>query len=424
VKADKPKRARQAQRGLASAPAARRTDALRALSAGLESAGEALDAAQAEDFERARSEALAPALLQRLGLPTSKRQVLQDGLRDLLEADDPVGRVLQRTELEPGLVLSRVGHPIGVVLIIFESRPDAAVQIGSLAIRSGNAVLLKSGREARGSVAVLVDVMRAALSSAGLDPDAIQSVDDRAEVARMLAMDGHIDLVVPRGSAELVRSIQAQTRIPVLGHADGVCHVYLDAAAEPAMAQRIVLDAKCDAPSACNAVETLLLHRTFLRQSPSLFRALRDAGVEIRGDQDVCRLVPEAVPANDSDFGHEFGELVLSAKVVGDVDAAIEHIHRYGSGHTDAIVTEDAAAAERFLSRVDSASVFHNASTRFADGQRFGLGAELGISTARIHARGPVGIEGLMTSRWILRGSGQGASDFGPGKKRYSHRPI
>lgn len=421
---DKIQRARQAQRILAAAPAETRTGALRALATGLAGADEPLDAAQGEDFARARAEALAPALLQRLGLPAPKRQVLQDGLQDLIASEDPVGRVLRRTELEPGLILSQVGHPIGVVLIIFESRPDAAVQIGSLAIRSGNAVLLKGGREARSSVGLLVDLMRSALSSVDLDPDAIQSVDDRAEVAALLTRDEEIDLVVPRGSAELVRGIQVQTRIPVLGHADGVCHVYLDAAAEPGMAQRIVLDAKCDAPSACNAVESLLLHRTFLSQSRALFRALHEAGVEIRGDEDVCDLVPEAVPATDSDFGHEFGELVLAAKVVEDVDAAVEHIHRYGSAHTDAIVTEDGAAAERFLSRVDSASVFHNASTRFADGQRFGLGAELGISTARIHARGPVGIEGLMTTRWLLRGSGQGASDFGPGKRRYTHRPF
>ncbi|MEM9114942.1 MAG: glutamate-5-semialdehyde dehydrogenase [Myxococcota bacterium] len=416
--------ARAAQRALASASAERRSEALHALSHRLAEAAQAIEAAQAADLAQAQAEALAPALLQRLALPASKRQVLQQGIRDLIGARDPVGRVLRRTELASGLVLTQVSHPIGVVLVIFESRPDAAVQIGSLAIRSGNAVVLKGGREARRSVGLLVDLMRQSLVSVGLDPDAIQSIEGRAEVAELLTQDRLIDLVIPRGSSELVRSIQNQTRIPVLGHADGVCHVYLDAAAEPAMAERIVLDAKCDAPSACNAVETLLVHRAFVPRFRPLLEALDRAGVRLFGDEEIVGLALKVEPADESAWGTEYGALALSIRVVSSMEEAIEHIHRHGSSHTDAIVTEDVDVAELFLSQVDSASVFHNASPRFADGQRYGLGAELGISTGRVHARGPVGIEGLLTTKWLLRGQGQGASEFGPGKKHYTHRVL
>ena len=335
-----------------------------------------------------------------------------------------VGRVLRRTELDEGLLLRQVTSPIGVLLIIFESRPDAAVQIGSLALRTGNGVLLKGGAEAKHSNRALIDCMRRAVAEEDLPPDVIRGVEGREAAQALLEHDELIDLVIPRGSGELVRAIQSSTRIPVLGHAEGICHLYLDAAADPEMARHLALDGKCDYPSACNAVETLLVHRAFLPQLPAVATALVEAGVELRADAEALPHCPGAGPAGEEDGAVEYGDLILAVRTVGDLEEAVDHIHRYGSAHTDAIVSDDAEARERFLATVDSASVFANASPRFADGFRYGLGAEVGISTGRIHARGPVGAEGLLTTRWLLEGSGQGAGDYGPGKRAFTHRRL
>ena len=404
--------ARSAQRALGSAPAETRTAALRRLAELLDTRRADLLSANAADLSAADAAGLSGALRDRLGLSRSKLATLIEGVRALADAPDPIGVVRRATELDEGLVLRQVSSPLGVLLIIFESRPDAVIQIGSLALRSGNAVLLKGGREATHSNAALVGCLRDALAAVGLDPEAVVGVAGRAEVAELLALDGLIDLVIPRGSGALVRHIQENTRIPVLGHAEGICHLYLDAAADPAMAARLAVDGKCDYPAACNATETILVHQRFLPQ----FQSVRD---ELLASN--VRLIE---PSTEADWRTEYGELVVNVRVVPSVTAAVAHIHAFGSGHTDSIVTEDADAAARFLAEVDSSSVFHNASTRFADGYRYGLGAEVGISTGRIHARGPVGVDGLLTTRWLLRGTGQVAADYGVGKRTFTWRDL
>jgi glutamate-5-semialdehyde dehydrogenase len=266
--------------------------------------------------------------------------------------------------------------------------------------------------------------LHAALERSGLPSEVVVNVPDRAGVAALLELDEHIDLVIPRGSGAMVASIQASTRIPVLGHAEGICHLYLDAAADPEMATRIAIDGKCDYPSACNATETLLVHRDFLPQLGGVGAALRAKGVELRADGPALAALPGAIPCSERDGDTEYGDLILAVRTVDDLNAAIDWIHAHGSGHTESIVTADKSVAAQFLDRVDSASVFHNASTRFADGYRYGLGAEVGISTGRIHARGPVGADGLLTTRWLLRGQGQCAGDYGPGGRSYLHEAV
>lgn len=416
--------ARRAQRANARAPGAARVRALEALADLLATREEALLEANAQDLAEAEAARLAAPLMGRLGLTAAKLETLRDGVASLAAGPDPVGRVVRRTELDAGLELSEVTSPLGVLLIIFESRPDAVVQIGSLAIRAADGVLLKGGSEARASNAALVGCLRDALAEAGLDPEAVQGIEGRAAVAELLEADHLVDLVIPRGSGELVRSIQAGTRIPVLGHAEGVCHLYLHADADPAMAARLAVDGKCGYPSACNATETLLVHRDFLPRLPEVAAALTAEGVTLRADDEARAVLPAAEAAGPEDWRAEYGDLVLAVRVVGDLDEAVAHIHDFGSAHTDAIVTASAEAGEAFLAAVDSASVFVNASTRFADGYRYGLGAEVGISTGRIHARGPVGVEGLLTTRWLLRGEGQAAGEYGPGKRAFTHRDL
>lgn len=415
---------RSAQRALGRAPGRVRTAVLRGAARRLAERQDDVLAANARDLEAAERDGLAPPLLARLALSPGKLATLREGLEQLAAQPDPLGAELRRTELDEGLVLSQVRSPIGVLLVIFESRPDAVVQIGSLALRSGNGVILKGGAEATHSNRVLVECLRDALAGEGLEPAAVSAVEGREAVAALLGLDGEIDLVIPRGSGELVRAIQQATRIPVLGHAEGVCHLYLDRAADPDTARRLAVDSKCDYPAACNAAETVLVHREFLPRLPAVGEALVAAGVELRADAESLAVLPGARPATTGDFGHEFGDLVLAVRTVGSLEEAVDHIHAHGSAHTDAIVTEDPEAAERFLAAVDSASVFVNASTRFADGFRYGLGAEVGISTGRIHARGPVGVDGLLTTRWLLRGEGQAVADYGPGGRSFTHRRL
>jgi glutamate-5-semialdehyde dehydrogenase len=416
--------ARQAQRALGSAPPGLRTAALGRLAELLEEREDALLTANGRDLQAARAAGLTPALLDRLALSPDKLQTLAAGARSLSAQVDPLGRVLRRTELDDGLELTQVTSPLGVLLIIFESRPDAVIQIGSLALRSGNAVLLKGGSEAAHSNAALVACLRDALAAEALPADAVTGIEGREAATELLEQDAFIDLVIPRGSGQLVRTIQRSTRIPVLGHAEGICHTYIDRGADPAMATHLVLDGKCDYPAACNATETLVVHRDFLPQLGKVAAALTAAGVSLRGDELALPHLPGGELADEQDWRTEYGDLRLAVRTVASLDEAIDHIHRYGSAHTDVIVTEDSAAAARFLAEVDSASVFHNASSRFADGYRYGLGAEVGISTSRIHARGPVGVEGLLTTRWLLRGKGQGAGDYGTGGRSFRHRSL
>jgi glutamate-5-semialdehyde dehydrogenase len=371
-----------------------------------EGAGEIL-AANRKDLEKARGN-IAPPLYKRLVLNEPKLRDLVEGIEQLSAMPDPVGRVLLETELDDGLTLRKVQTPIGVIAAIFESRPEVVGQIAALAIRSGNAVLLKGGREAAHSNAAIGAVIRVVLEKHGVG-GAVQLVSTREEVAQLLAMNDLISLVIPRGSNEMVQSIQNSTRIPVLGHADGICHVYIDEAADPDKAIRIAIDSKTQYPAVCNAAETLLVHRNFPARQ-KLLDALKTAGVDLR---------------LESDFGREFLDLVMAVHVVDGIDEAIRHIHRYGSAHTDAIVTEDAAAAERFLNEVDSAGVYWNASTRFADGFRYGFGAEVGVSTNKTHARGPVGVEGLLIYKYHLIGDGHIVATYsGESARPFLHRRI
>ncbi|CAJ2655807.1 unnamed protein product [Trifolium pratense] len=344
------------------------------------------------------------SLISRLTLTPEKISSLAKSVRVLADMEEPVGQILKRTELADELVLEKISSPLGVLLIIFESRPDALVQIAALAIRSGNGLLLKGGKEARRSNAALHKVITSAI------PDTVSGkliglVTSRDEIPDLLKLDDVIDLVVPRGSNKLVSQIKASTKIPVLGHADGICHIYVDKAANIDMAKQIVKDAKTDYPAACNAM-TLLVHKDLSCTGGlnELILELQREGVQLYGGPKASSMLNIA---EASSLHHEYSSLACTIEVVEDVFAAIDHINKHGSAHTECIITEDSEVAETFLSQVDSAAVFHNASTRFCDGARFGLGAEVGISTSRIHARGPVGVEGLLTNKWILRGSGQ-----------------
>ena len=420
---DRAAASRAAQRKFAAAGAEARTNVLVHLERLLRERESELLAANKLDLESASEEDLPEALVKRLALTPGKLETLRQGVRFLIDDPDPIGRPLVRRELDSGLTLEQVRAPLGVLLIIFESRPDAVIQIGSLALRTGNAVLMKGGSEAVHSNRALTDVLRDALAEADQDSDVVQNVEGREAVAELLNLDHHIDLVIPRGSADLVRSIQESSRIPVLGHADGICHVFIDQAADVDMAIGVSVDAKTDYAAVCNAAETLLFHKDF-SGGPAVVQALIDAGVEVRGDEAVQAMASDVVAAAPSDFGFEFGDFTISARVVDDLEAAIVHIHTFGSAHTEAIITSDAVAAADFLNSVDAASVFWNASTRFADGFRYGLGAEVGIATGRIHARGPVGAEGLLTTRWLLTGDGHVAGDYGPGKKTFTHTDL
>jgi glutamate-5-semialdehyde dehydrogenase len=383
-----------------------RTTILTGVASALEQNAEAIFEANKKDLAEAKGSISEP-LYKRLILNESKLRDVVAGIRQLAQMDDPIGRVLEETELDEGLILRKVRTPIGVVAAIFESRPDVGPQIATLAIRTGNAVLLKGGREAASTNAALVDVIRGVLEKHGV-ADAVQLVSTREEVAELLEMDDLVSLVIPRGSNEMVRTIQANTRIPVLGHADGICHVYIDEFADTEKAVRIAVDSKAQYPAVCNAAETLLIHSRFSGREKVL-KALSEAGVELR----------------DSGFGSEYLDLIMNMKIVNSLDDAINHIHRYGSAHTDSIVTENETNAQRFLNEVDSAGVYWNASTRFADGFRYGFGAEVGISTNKTHARGPVGVDGLLIYKYQLIGNGHIVATYsGENAKPLRHRKI
>ena len=427
------KRARLAARRLASVSSETKDLVLRKVADGIDAARDAILEANRADVLEARTTfeeiSLSGSLLDRLVLDDVKLRAMAEGVRAVAALPDPSGVVLSRTLLDDGLVLEKVTCPIGVLAVIFESRPDAVTQIGSLALKSGNAAILKGGRESARSTAALLDVFAKALASFPEIPEgALSSVADRAEVDALLALDEHIDLVIPRGGYDLVRHVKAHTRIPVLGHAEGVCHVYVDRAADEAMATAIVLDSKLQYSAACNAAETLLVHRdAAARFLVPLLSRLIDAGVELRACEATRALAP-SVPlsaATEDDWRAEYGGPMLAVRIVDSLDEAVDHVNRYGSHHTEAIVTADAAAAEAFLGRVDAAGVFHNASTRFADGFRYGFGAEVGISTSRIHARGPVGLDGLVTYKYLLRGSGQIVATYsGESARPFQHRTL
>lgn len=377
------------------------------------------------DMEDAKKSQLAEPLLKRLNFDEGKVEGVCAGIESLIKLDDPVGKTITATELDEGLQLYKVSCPIGVIGVVFESRPDALVQISTLCLKSGNAVLLKGGSEAEKTNNILAKIICEAGEKANLPEGWLQLLHTREDVAEMLGMDEYIDLIVPRGSNEFVRHIMNNTNIPVLGHADGICHVYIDGDADLEMAVNIAVDSKCQYVAVCNAAETMLVDEkiadVFL---PMVKKAMDEKGVELRGCEKSASII-DVKPASEEDWSTEYLDYILSIKVVAGPDEAIEHINRYGSGHTDAIVTADKKKAEKFMELIDSANVFWNCSTRFSDGYRYGLGAEVGISTNKIHARGPVGLEGLVIYKWKLFGTGQITADYtGPDAKKFTHKNI
>jgi glutamate-5-semialdehyde dehydrogenase len=403
-----------------------KNNALTEIAKALNQHGSEIIAANEQDLDEAQKNNLAAPLLKRLKFDEDKLAQALAGIESLIKLDDPIGKILAATELDAGLELYKVSCPIGVIGVVFESRPDALVQISTLCLKSGNAVLLKGGSEAAKTNRILAETIAEASEKAGLPEGWIQLLETRQDVAEMLALDEYIDLVVPRGSNEFVRYIMNNTNIPVLGHADGICHVYVDTDADLDMAVNIVVDSKCQYVAVCNAAETLLVDSEIAEQFlPKVKAALEQNNVELRGCEQTASII-EVKPATEEDFSTEYLDYILSIKVVDGLDAAIEHINHYGSKHTDAIVTADKAKAEQFMALVDSANVLWNCSTRFSDGFRYGLGAEVGISTNKIHARGPVGLEGLVIYKWKLYGRGQIVADYsGPNaKKKFTHRKI
>jgi glutamate-5-semialdehyde dehydrogenase len=426
------RRAKIASREIAKLSAETRKDVLIAVAQGIEQNARKILEANERDCRAAEVEVatgrLSSAMLARLRVTERGIAQMAAQVREVARLEEPLGRRLSTTELDDGLVLYKESCPFGVIGVIFESRPDAVPQLASLALKSGNSILLKGGAEAAHTNEALVSVWHECLGKFPEVPgDSINLLQTRADVKEMLALDRDVDLIIPRGSYALVQFIMKNSRIPVLGHSEGLCHVYVDRAADLEKAMDIAYDAKVQYPAVCNAAETLLVHEAIVGNFlPRLVAKLKEAKVEIRGDAKTVALLPKdaIVPATEEDWATEYSDLILSVKIVADLAEAIEHINRYGSRHTDAIVTEDAETARRFLNEVDAAGVFHNASTRFADGYRYGLGAELGISTSKLHARGPMGLEGLTTYKYKLHGDGHTVGPYARGEKKFKHRRL
>lgn len=409
--ADMGRRARAAGRDLATASPEARTAALNALADGLEAAGDAILAANARDLAAARAAGMAEAQQDRLALTPARIAAMAEAVARIAAQPDPVGAEIARWTPDNGLDIARVRTPIGVLGVIYESRPNVTADAAALCVRSGNAALLRCGSDCLETSRAIAAVVGEALTQADLPTDAVQLVPtaDRDAVGLMLTgLDGNIDLLIPRGGRSLVARVQAEARAPVLGHLEGLCHTYVHAAADPDVARRVTLNAKMRRVSVCGATETLLIDRAVAPALLPLIAAdLTAAGCALRGDDAACAVVPGMTPATEADWTTEYLAPILAVRVVEDLDAAVDHIRRHGSGHTEAIVTADATAAERFAAAVDSAIVLINASTQFADGGEFGFGGEIGISTSRLHARGPVGAEQLTTYKYVVRGQGQ-----------------
>jgi glutamate-5-semialdehyde dehydrogenase len=420
---DKALAAKKAAIALATLSGDLKNQALLAIAKALSARMAEIAAANDQDMSRSEAEGLAGPILKRLKFGPDKIQGVIDGIHSLIQLDEPVGRQQLATELDQGLELYKVSCPIGVIGVIFESRPDALVQIATLCLKSSNAVLLKGGSEALLTNRILAEIIADAtqdLVPAGW----IQLVETRADVSEMFTMNHLIDLLIPRGSNAFVQHIMNNSAIPVLGHADGVCHIYIHKDADSAKIVPIVIDAKTQYVAACNTIENLLIHTDVAaRELPALVDALQNAKVELVGCERTVALtgIPAATP---EDWDTEYVDYKLAIQIVDSLDQAVDFINTHGSGHTDSILTEDPATAESFMNQVDSACVFHNCSTRFADGFRFGFGAEVGISTSKIHARGPVGLDGLLIYKYKLRGSGQIVHTYSSGERSYTHRPL
>jgi glutamate-5-semialdehyde dehydrogenase len=427
------RRAKGASRRLSTLTRERRDAALLAAARAIEDHAAEILAANGRDCEaaaRAVAEGrMSAATFKRLQTDAAGVAGMAERVRDVAALEDPLGRQLAITELDDGLTLYKISCPLGVVGVVFEARPEVVPQVASLALKSGNACLLKGGAEASQTNEALYAVWRGALAQfEDVPADATLLLRTREEVSAMLALEEEIDLIIPRGSKEFVSYVAAHSRVPVLGHGEGVCHVYVDAAADFEKALAVVLDSKTQYPAACNAAETVLVHEEVAPELlPRLVAALRTAGVEVRACPRTFELARPAeglLPAAEEDWAAEYSDMIVSVKTVGGFEEALRHIARYGSRHTEAIVTEDDERAARFLAEVDAAGVYHNASTRFADGFRYGLGAELGISTAKLHARGPVGLEGLTTYKYQLVGDGHTVASYSSGERTFKHRRM
>ena len=403
-------RARTAARALALLSTRRKNAILEAMAAELDARREALRSANAKDLAAGREAGLPAALLDRLALTDERCDAMSKGLRDIVALKDPVGGRISRWIRPNGLVIQKLRVPIGVIAIIYESRPNVTADAAGLCIKTANAVILRGGREALASNLAIAEALQAGGANRGLPEGAIQLVatPDRDAVRALVQLEGLVDLVIPRGGEGLIRAVTEQARVPVIKHYKGVCHTYVDASADPAMALDICENAKCQRPGVCNAMETLLVHAdvaaAFL---PALAQRLRARGVELRGDAEARRHVPDLTPATEEDWAAEYLDLILAVRVVPDVRAAVAHIHRYGSGHSEAIVAASEAACRVFTQEVDAAAVYVNASTRFTDGAEFGMGAEIGISTDKLHARGPMGLEEMTSYKYVVQGAGQ-----------------
>lgn len=405
---------------LAASTLAQRNAALEKVAEALLSRKEEIFAANHADMEAADANGVAAAVKKRLRFDEGKLSDVLNGIRQLVSLPDPVGRVSLARRLDEGLELYRVSCPIGVIGIIFEARPDAMVQISSLCLKSGNCAILKGGRETANTNRVLFSIIQSAAVEAGLPENCLLQVEQHNEIDELLSCDRDVDLLIPRGSNQFVRYIMEHTKIPVMGHADGVCHIYVDENFDEKKAVPIITDAKTQYTAACNAVETLLINRKIAAQFlPKLQKELAANGVKLRATMEVSELIETDGLMEEEDFGTEYLDLTASVKLVENVQEAVEHINRFGSHHTDCIITEDAETARYFMQMVDSAGVYQNCSTRFADGFRYGFGAEVGISTGKIHARGPVGLEGLVTYKYKLFGQGHIVGDYASGKKQF-----
>ncbi|MCR5639258.1 MAG: glutamate-5-semialdehyde dehydrogenase [Lachnospiraceae bacterium] len=415
---------------LAAASIEKRNKALDLIAKALEENKEEVFAANKIDLENADKNNIAAAIKKRLKYDEVKMRDSIAGLKQLEGLVDPVGKVLLSRELDEGLVLQRISVPIGVIGVIFEARPDAMVQVASLCIKSGNCAILKGGKETANTNKVLFEIIKKSAIEAGLPEGCLLQAEQHNEIDELLACDQDVDLLIPRGSNNFVRYIMEHTKIPVMGHSSGICHIYVDEKADQELAVPVVVDAKIQYPAACNAVETVLVNRAITEEFlPKLAKGLDEAGVKLCGTKEAADIVASKTGLNveimqEDAFAKEYNDLIISLKVVSDVKEAVKHINYFGSHHTDCIITEDNASAAYFAQMVDSAGVYQNVSTRFADGFRYGFGAEVGISTGKLHARGPVGLDGLVTYKYTLKGNGQIVGDYATGKKQFHHKDI
>ncbi|MEK3716030.1 glutamate-5-semialdehyde dehydrogenase [Paenibacillus sp. FSL R7-0333] len=395
---------------LASLTTAQKNEALLVMAAALRAEADYIIAANAEDLERGRLNGTPESMLDRLALDTGRIDSIAEGLQQIAVLPDPVGDNLETIERPNGLHIEKVRVPLGVIGIIYEARPNVTVDAAGLCLKTGNAVVLRGGSSALSSNRAIAEVLHRALAGTALPPDALQLIEDpnRSSVDEMLKLNGLLDVIIPRGGSSLIQNVVLNATVPVIETGAGICHTYLDASANPEMARRISVNAKAQRPSVCNSMETLLVHRTYAEEHlAALAEAFREARVELRGCQDTVALIPWAVPATPEDFATEYNDYILNIRIVDTLEEALGHIAEFGTKHSECIVTEDAANAARFLQEIDAAAVYHNASTRFTDGFEFGFGAEIGISTQKLHARGPMGLPALTSSKYMIHGSGQ-----------------